>query len=137
MSNTNNAIARRFLDDLAKGHLTDELLTSEFTGWTTGSGAMPGEAFRKGVGLLATIFSSPMQIEIEAITAEGDRVVVEANSQGPLVNGEEYHNTYVFVFRMRDGKVASVAEHNNPIVVQEKLLPLMQAEIAKLGATVK
>jgi ketosteroid isomerase-like protein len=33
----------------------------------------------------------------------------------------------VYVFRFRDGRIASVAEHYNALVAEEKLIPLMQA----------
>ena len=50
------------------------------------------------------------------------------------MNGEEYRQTYVFVFRIRDGKIASIAEHYNALVSQQKLVPLMDAARAKLAA---
>ena len=53
-------------------------------------------------------------------------MVAEVHSEGTLVNGEDYRNTYVFVFRVRDGRIASVAEHFNALIVQEKLIPLVQ-----------
>jgi hypothetical protein len=34
------------------------------------------------------------------------------------------------VFRIRDGKIAAVAEHYNAIIAREKLVPLM-AEVAE------
>jgi len=33
--------------------------------------------------------------------------------------------TYVFCFRIRDGRIAWIAEHYNAFVAQEKLFPLM------------
>lgn len=133
MANDNSDTARAFLEALPRGKLTSDLLTEDFTAWTTSSGQMSSDKFRGGTEMLAAIFSNPMQIEIDAVTAEDDRVVVEAASYGLLVDGEEYRNRYVFVFRMRDGKVASFAEHNNPFVVQQKLVPLIHTAIAKRG----
>jgi uncharacterized protein len=54
-------------------------------------------------------------------------VAAEVQGRGTLKNGQDYHNTYVFVFRLRNGRIASVAEHNNPLVVREKIMPLLQA----------
>ena len=51
--------------------------------------------------------------------------------RGTLKNGQEYHNTYVFVFRIRNGRIAAVAEHNNPLVVREQIMPLLQAAVTR------
>jgi ketosteroid isomerase-like protein len=134
MSDNSHAIARRFIESIPTGALPGELMTDDFTAWTTSSGEMPGERLKAGVGLLKGFFASPMEIEITAVTVEGDRAVVEAAAQGRLVDGEEYRNRCVFVLRLRDGKVARFEEHNNPIVVREKLAPLMQQAMAKAEA---
>jgi ketosteroid isomerase-like protein len=76
--------------------------------------------------------ATPLVFTINALTAEEDRVVAEAVSHCTLVNGESYGNTYVFVFRIRDGKIASVAEHYNAITARDKLVPLMAEAAAKL-----
>ena len=59
--------------------------------------------------------------------------MAEVHSEGTLVNGEAYSNTYVFVFRIRDSRIASVAEHFNAVTVREKMVPLVRA-IAKESA---
>jgi ketosteroid isomerase-like protein len=41
-----------------------------------------------------------------------------------LIDGQEYANTYVFSLRVRDGRIAWIAEHFNPLIAQEKLYPL-------------
>ena len=58
--------------------------------------------------------------------------MAEAESEGLLINGETYRNTYVFVFRIRDGRIASVAEHYNALIAREKLVPLMKEAAARI-----
>lgn len=82
------------------------------------------------VKTLGVICSPPIRFTIKSLTAEDDRVAAEVESQATLINGEEYRNTYVFIFRVRDGRIASVAEHFNAITVHEKFLPAMQAMAA-------
>lgn len=53
-------------------------------------------------------------------------MAIEARSTATLVNGKPYANTYVFVLRLRDGRIASVREHYNAVAVQQALLPLMR-----------
>ena len=45
------------------------------------------------------------------MTAEADRVSVEAESIGEHASGQTYNNFYHFMFRIRDGKVASLTEY--------------------------
>lgn len=66
-----------------------------------------------------------LTFDIDAITAQDYRVVIEARSTARLRNGEAYANTYVFVLRLRDGRIVLVREHFNALEVMEKLVPLM------------
>lgn len=52
-----------------------------------------------------------LEIMIGAITAEEDRVAVEAESKATLVNGRLYHNRYHFLFVIRDGRIHVVKEY--------------------------
>jgi ketosteroid isomerase-like protein len=108
------------------GELPDDLLTEDMTAWTTTQGTMSKRAYQEVIRLLARISQVPLAFTVDAITAEADRAVAEARSQGVLINGETYANTYVFVFRIRDGRIASIAEHFNALIVQEKMIPLLR-----------
>lgn len=72
------------------------------------------------------MLAAPLKFTIDAITAQDDRALAEARSQGQLVDGNEYANTYIFAFRFRKGRIVSVAEHFNALVAREKLVPLMR-----------
>jgi len=108
------------------GNLPDSLLTEDMTAWTTTQGAMSKAAYQEVIRLLARISKVPLRFTVDAITAEEDRVLAEARSEGVLINDEPYANTYVFAFRIRDGRIASIAEHFNALVVQEKMIPLVR-----------
>ncbi|BBX62539.1 hypothetical protein MSAS_17130 [Mycobacterium saskatchewanense] len=47
---------------------------------------------------------------IGAVTAEAERVVIEAESRIPLRNGGLYNNHYIWSFRIRDHKVVRFTE---------------------------
>jgi hypothetical protein len=95
------------------------------TAWLTTQGTIGKQAYQDAVRWLGSVMREPLHFTIDAITAEGDRAVAEARSEGVLVNGEPYAQTYVFVLRIRDGRIAAIAEHYNALVAQEKLVPLM------------
>lgn len=130
-TNPNYQIAYQYLTAVSAGHLPDELLTEDMTGWITSGGVtMDKQQYQGAIRLLTAMLETPLQFTVHGLTAEDDRVVIEASSKGLLTNGEEYHQTYVFILRLREGKIASIAEHYNAVIAAEKLVPLM-AEAAK------
>jgi uncharacterized protein len=52
-----------------------------------------------------------LEITIGAMTAEDDRVAVEAESKARLVDGRLYHNRYHFLFIVRDGRIHVAKEY--------------------------
>lgn len=119
-------LVETFFAAVAEGDLPDSLLTPDMTGWITTQGTMDKTSYQGLIRLLARMTDGPLHFTIDAVTAQDDRIVAEARSTGRLINGEAYAQTYVYVFRVRDGRIASVAEHYNALVAQEKLLPLMK-----------
>lgn len=53
------------------------------------------------------------------MTAEGDRVSVEAESFGELADGKKYHNFYHMMFVLHGGKIQTVREYLDPLEVLE------------------
>lgn len=133
MEHPNHQLARAYFTAVTAGELPDELLTPDMTGWITTGATMDKASYQRLVRLLAAMCDGPLAFTVNSLTAEDDRVVAEAQSEGLLVNGETYRNTYVFVFRIRDGRIASVAEHYNALVAQEKLVPLMKDAAARIA----
>jgi uncharacterized protein len=132
MPHPHHEIARRFISALSAGALPDELLTDDMHAWTLSSGAwVEKQRYQGGVQLLASLFDGPYSYSIDALTAEEDRVVCEARASGTLAGGDAFSNTYVFILRIRDGRIASVSEHFNTIPVREVLGPLIHAKLAK------
>ncbi len=138
MKDENYRLARAYFAAVTAGELPDDLLTPDMTGWITANGAMANTMdkarYQYLVRLLAAMCATPPAFTIHALTADEDRVVAEAESVCTLINGEEYRNSYVFVLRIRDGRIASVAEHYNALIAQEKLVPLMAQAAALLAA---
>lgn len=131
-SSNNHQLARDFIAALSAGDVPDELLTPDMTLWTISSGTSSDKArFQAAIKMLASITDDAIVYDIVSLTAEGDRVVAEVKSRGTLINGETFENNHVFLLRVRDGKIAEVAEYMNPIVVREKIAPLLQQAMAK------
>jgi ketosteroid isomerase-like protein len=124
MSHPNYAVAEAYLAAVTAGDLPDSLLTDDMTAWLTTQGPISKAAYQGAIRLLARMAQTPVRFTVDAITAQDDRVVIEARSQATLINGEEYGNTYVFSLRVRDGRIAWIAEHFNALIAQEKLVLL-------------
>jgi uncharacterized protein len=58
----------------------------------------------------------------KGITAEGDRIAVEAEWVGQTGRGRHYHNRYHILFQVREGKIQSVREYHDTLHAQEVLL---------------
>ena len=52
-----------------------------------------------------------LRMSATSIIAEGDKVAVEAVSEGDLKNGRRYRQEYHFLFEFRDGKISAVREY--------------------------
>jgi hypothetical protein len=60
---------------------------------------------------LTQVFPKGIQLKIRGLTAEGDRVAMEAWGSGTSVTGAAYNNTYHLLFVIRDGKVREAREY--------------------------
>jgi ketosteroid isomerase-like protein len=127
-------IARKFFEVVADGELPDAMLTPDMTAWLTTAGTIDKASYQHAIKALDALCAKPLAYTINSLTADGDRVIAEVQSDGAFVNGERYANTYVFVLRIRDGLIASVAEHYNALIVQEKLMPLMEEAVRHVAA---
>jgi ketosteroid isomerase-like protein len=129
----NHDLARAYFTAVANGELPDALLTPDMTAWLTSGATLDKARYQHLIRLLAAMCDGPPRFTVLSLTAEEDRVVAEAESQAKLIDGADYANSYVFVFRIRDGRLASIAEHYNARIVEEKLLPLMKGAQDKLS----
>lgn len=113
-------LAVQFLE-LATSYRTDEclvLMTCDAT-WVVmgepGRLAVAGSKDRTQIarllGGLAKFIPNPLELSVTGITAEADRVAVEAECVGQWRNGTLYRNSYHFLFEVRDGRIARVREY--------------------------
>jgi len=74
--------------------------------------------FAKVPSTMSQLMTSPIQLRIVDITAEGDRVAVEAETDSQMLSGKRYNNAYHFVFKLRDGKFYEVREYSCSYLAQ-------------------
>ena len=128
-SNTqeNKKIAIKFFESLRAG--TEDYLnfyTDESVIWTAGDNAIGGTRSKREIaefaqGILAA-FPNGITFNIIGITAEDDRVAVEANGSAMHVSGQEYNNKYHFLLIIKDGKIMKLKEYMDTQLAAKILL---------------
>jgi uncharacterized protein len=68
-------------------------------------------------------FADRYRSEADLVLADGDHVVVQARGRVTTKRGDNYRQTYCFVFRIRDGRIAEVIEHCDTALVERMLEP--------------
>lgn len=63
-----------------------------------------------------------MKITPKGVTAEGDRVALEAESYGEASTGKIYNNQYHFLFEVQKGKIQAVREYLDTSHAQDVLV---------------
>lgn len=113
----NKALARRFIDAISRADVNAIVAAYAPGGtcWTSGTMPISGTftvdqiaAASRGV---LTVFPKGLSFTIHALTAEGERVAIEAESRGMHVSGKLYNNKYHFVMRARGGKIVEWREY--------------------------
>jgi len=115
--NKQTAIALLKASAVHDGETFAALMHPEATYWTLGKPhlfAYCGEKTREEIcSYMSTpsIFPGGVEVTFGDITAEGDRVAVEAETKGTLPDGRVYTNAYHYLMTFRDGKVLRVKEY--------------------------
>ncbi len=123
MTTDNVALARRVFGDpgapprAIDGAALFEAFTDDVVytvaGTTRFSGTYRGrdEIVGKLVGPLFAALDGPLEMAVDTVFGDGDHVAVQTRGFARTKRGQRYDNTYCFVLRFRDGKVAAVTEY--------------------------
>ena len=113
----NKQLARDMIDALSRAdedwvreHYADDVRL-----WVTGSLPFSGTQDKQGalasMPAVLDLFPDGLTFMIDALTAEGDRVAIEAHSAGKTFRGDQYAQEYHFLMRARDGKIVEWKEY--------------------------
>ncbi len=108
----NRQTALTFLDVMTRDgfHAAHGYVTDDYIWWNPRLGQVDME---KLYPVFQSQLAGPPSLEIKGVTAECNRVAVEAESHADLKNGKVYHNHYHFLFLFRGRKIAEIHEHND------------------------
>ena len=124
---SNKDIALTFFEALvtADGATVMGLIHDDFRYFYPGTMPTGGWWDREGFFASGTMFAGklagPITMRIGDVTAEDDRVWMEAESEADLVDGGRYENGYIMAFRVRDGKVCEFKEFGDTLMTYEAM----------------
>ena len=116
-----------FFENLNAGNAAAALdaLGDSATWWIQGnfplSGTRTKAQFVELLGQLGAAIDGALSLRVKGVTAEGDRVAVEAESFAKMKNGKTYQNRYHFLCEVRSGKIQAVREYLDTMHANEVL----------------
>jgi len=124
---SNKAVVKRFFDAMNAGDV--QLIVDSYAedgclqtmGNTMISGTFTKDQIAGSAGGIYDVFPEGIRFTILDMVAEGDKVAVEATSEGKHVSGQTYTNQYHFLFELRDGKLVRLKEYLDTERVTEVL----------------
>ncbi len=127
----NREIARELFEAISRADVAklDELYHEDFQIWTAGSLPFSGTSDKagalEGMKMIGSMFPEGLRFTILATTAEGDRVAIEAESNGVAASGVPYHNLYHFLMVVKDGRIHRFKEYMDTMHANEVLVESM------------
>lgn len=123
----NKAIVTEFFATFSKGDVAGviDMMHDDGSWWVAGQiDGMSGTYSKEELeGLLegarALYREGALRITPTSMTAEADRVAVEAESFATMADGRIYANSYHFLIAIREGKVSSVREYMDTVHAKE------------------
>lgn len=112
----NKAIVLQFFAHLEAGNIdgVTGLFAKDGTFWAPSTRKTMGcDEFAQSLHWVKGRLSTPLHFQIQAMTAEDNRVSVLAESFATTVDGESYNNLYHFYFELKDGRITAGREYND------------------------
>ena len=113
----NKKLAHEFLAALSRADTewVDAHYADDMQLWTAGSLPFSGTSNKQqalaGMPQILGLFPEGIEFTIHELTAEGERVAIEATSRGTTFRGDVYAQEYHFLLRVRDGKIVAFREY--------------------------
>ena len=123
----NKDIARKFIENMTNNNVAaiiesyDDDVRIQTMGNTLISGVVTKTQAKEFAGQVLNAFPQGIRFVIHNLTAEEDRVAIEAESFANHVSGKYYNNKYHFFMRLKDGKVTELKEYMDTEMVTEVL----------------
>ncbi len=135
LEEANKETARRFVEQvLSEGDVdaARALYAEDFEVWTAGTLPFSGSSNKtqalEGMGAVLGLFPKGLRFTVDAMTAEGGRVAIEAHSDGISAAGPRYQQTYHFLMELRDGQITRFREYMDTELARRVLVEGREAD---------
>lgn len=110
----NKDLVHNFMSLLSSGRQDEALafINPDAEWWTAMATMRPAELVGISRAVLPHL-DAPLDMQLGTMTAEDDRVSLEARCTGKRTDGRVYDNHYHFLFTVKDGKINAVREHQD------------------------
>jgi ketosteroid isomerase-like protein len=133
----NKKLMQRIFAELEKGNGKPfvEAMADDFRWTITGNGPWSKTFVGKQAVLndlmkpLFSQFAGTYTNSAERFIAEDDFVVIQCRGSVMTKTGKPYNNTYCYICRLKDGKLAELTEYLDTQLVAEALAPPAQARL--------
>ena len=116
-SDKNKTIVKDFFAALNSGDVEFVVNTYADAGYvqTMGNTLISGKASKEeimaAVSGIYAVFPKGLKFTVLGMVAEGEKVAVEAESQGEHISGQTYTNEYHFLFEFKNGELIKLKEY--------------------------
>ena len=127
----NKRVAREFVEAFSNcdfdkwGECLAEDAIYEFPGTALVSGTFTKQEMVEKCKGIPHIFPDGIKLTIRNLTAEEDRLSMEAKGDAVSFEGVPYNNDYHMFFRLRDGKIIEAREYVDTILADKLFGPFM------------
>lgn len=127
----NKTIVLSFFEHFSAGKVEAALalMADSTTWWVAGkpdrfmlAGTKTKTQFAELLAGIGAAMPKGLRVTPTGLTAEGDRVAVEAESHGETARGKLYNNQYHFLFEIRGGQIQAVREYLDTMHANEVLV---------------
>ncbi len=126
-SDNNKQLVTRFFQSLNAGDV-DAIVNAyadegyvQTMGNTLISGTSSKVEIGAAVGGIYEVFPKGLTFKVISMVAEGQKVAVEAVSEGEHISGQTYSNEYHFLFEFDNGKLVKLKEYMDTELVTDVL----------------
>jgi ketosteroid isomerase-like protein len=139
MGDRNKQIALQFMEAMGTNdpEKAEACLAPDAIAVAKGFGSFSGVRRREtmvgAIEAFKQMIPSGLRFTIHSVTAEGERVVIEAEGNAITAEDKPYRNQYCMVMTFENGKIKRVNEYFCNVLADEVLWPLAKAS-GKLGA---
>lgn len=125
-------IASAFLLNIGRGGIDPCFYADTLTAWSPLMGTITLEEYKSKLKAVSEVWERPLEVTIDTVTAQDDRIVLQARSNGRLYDGREYANTYLFLVEFNEeDRIRHVREYFNPDPVRDILQPAVMRWIER------